>query len=225
MPVNDKLPILEPTQDNRKNGVATVCMIAAILVWSLGGVLTVFAALAYAEIGSFTEIFIELFPEGIMLTEIVLLGIGVFIGGMLLLAVSEALRLLQRNATTTYTIRYLDLVIPQTLSVSAFEENPDRGGSYDRNDSWNTDRETDSTKSFRTSTGDQGPISITVNVNAASGETDAASRMDGRRQPRVVVAPAPAADSSSGQKKTAGKKQAAYSSIGNLLSESSNPEK
>ena len=173
MPVNDKLPILEPTQDNRKNGVATFVMIVAILVWSLGGVLTAFAGLAYAEIGTFQELFIEMFPEGMMLTDIILLGIRVFIGGMLLLALSEVIRLLQRSATTTYTLRYLDLVIPQTISVSQPEsyERSDRERDRDRT-SGGWDQQADQGSSvpvFRTSQ-DQSPVSITVNVHAASAE-------------------------------------------------------
>lgn len=215
MPVNDKLPIIEPVQDSRKNGVATLCLIVAILVWCLGGVLTAFAGLAYAEIGSFSDIFIELFPEGMMLTDIVILGIGVFIGGMLLLAVSEALRLLQRNATTTYTIRYLDLVIPQTVSVSVPEENTQRDRFYDRNDSWDSEQNADTSNVFRASQGDRTPISITVNVNAATGEVESAAGTDGKKSKGHVQAAAAA--SASPQKKGSSEGQASHSTLGNLL--------
>ena len=173
MPMNDKLPILEPVPGDRKNGVSVFVLIAAIMVWSLGGVLTAFAGLAYANVGSFMDIFIEVFPEGMMLTDIVLLGIKVFLGGMLLMALSEVIKLLQRISSSTYTIRYLDQVIPQTVSVEGLDlsqavSDMRRGNN---NSSWNPEDSADPKPVFRAGS-DQAPISITVNVNTASAEVD-----------------------------------------------------
>ena len=171
MAMNEKLPVIEPVQGDRKNGVATFCRVIAIVVWCLGGVMTAFSVLAYLDIGTFQDLFAEIFPDGIYLYTILSLGLGVFFTGLMLMAVSEVLYLLARNGSMLYQIRSLDQVIPQTISVdSPFPVTPEErkeawAGSYQDEPDMNPGNQY-----MTMGAGERSSVQITININGAAGE-------------------------------------------------------
>ena len=120
MAVNDKQATLEPIQFDDKSGLAVFLQFFGIIVWCAGAVRVVFAVLAYRGIGSFSEMFDMILPEGLNIPTIVAIGAGVFLTGLAFLVIAEILRLLKRKGTTVYAIRGLDSMIPKTMSVEGF---------------------------------------------------------------------------------------------------------
>ena len=162
----DKQPTLEPVQYDDKNPVAAIFMFLSILIWALGGVVTVFAILAMTGVGTFADIFVDVFPEGIQISHIIGIAVGVFMSGLSLMTVCEGIRLLQRKATTVYAIRGLDQVIPRKVELDGFDPEIFQGIAEKEEPSASREENEENGLSRRL---DASGIRIIVNVNPQAG--------------------------------------------------------
>ena len=167
MAANDKQATLEPIQFDDKSGLAVFLQFFGIIVWCAGAVCVVFAVLAYRGIGSFSEMFDMILPEGLSIPTIVAIGAGVLLTGLAFLVIAEILRLLKRKVTTVYAIRGLDSMIPKTMSVEGFSMEALSEMSRTNPAGAETEAETDPENGSVTAVkkaGDGANIQITVNV-------------------------------------------------------------
>ena len=194
MAYNEKQVTMEPIQSNRKNAIATIYTVLAILTWCLGGVLTVFSALAYAGVGTFNEMFGEAYIDAFTLELVIGIGVGVIAAGFTFLTIAEVLKLLQKNASTVYAIRGLDQVAggqldPETLH--SLLEAVGGGTTNDNGDSVVYDRAGGPDAGISVPMGG-GAMQITVNVNAPGAGTQESKPVVKTEpaQPRIETAPA-----------------------------------
>ena len=167
MPVNDKQATLEPVQYDDKNTLATVFLFLSVIIWCLGTVLTVFAILAKVGVGSFADMFVSVLPDGVKIYHIVSLALSVLFSGLTLMTISEILRLLQRKATTIYTIRGLDQAIPRNVELSGFDPAAFTAARENASEVEENSPEDNS----RSRQLDASGIQITINVNPPAGDT------------------------------------------------------
>ncbi len=195
MAYNEKQVTLEPIQSDRKNAVATIYTVLAILTWCLGGVLTVFSALAYAGVGSFNEMFGEEFMDSFTLELVISIGVGVLFAGFSFFTIAEVLKLLQKNASTVYAIRGLDQVAGGQLDADTLHsllEAAGAGAGHENADNVVYDRAGGPDAGISVPMGG-GAMQITVNVNApgAGVREDKPVVKAEPAQPRIETAPAP----------------------------------
>ena len=119
--VNEKQPYLEPAVSDEKNTLSTIFLFLGVIVWCLGGVVTVFAILGKLGVGTFSDMFSSTFPDGIMIPHIIGIGVSVFFSGLMLITVSELLKYLKKASSTVYIIRGLEQIIPSKVELAGVD--------------------------------------------------------------------------------------------------------
>ena len=168
--VNEKQPYLEPAVSDEKNTLSTVFLFLGVIVWCLGGVVTIFAVLGRLGIGTFSDMFSSTFPDGIQVPHIIGIGVSVFFSGLMLITVSEILKYLRKASSTVYIIRGLEQIIPSKVELAgidpeAFAAAREAEGS----DNQETPENTGTAVGGRQL--DASGIQITVNVNPPTGSS------------------------------------------------------
>ena len=168
--VNEKQPYLEPAVSDEKNTLSTVFLFLGVIVWCLGGVLTIFAVLGKLGIGTFSEMFSGVFPDGILVPHIIGMGVSVLFSGLMLITVSEILKYLKKASSTVYIIRGLEQVIPSKVELAGIDPEAfaAAGGAEGSEDQ-------EAPENKGTAAGgrqlDASGIQITVNVNPPAGSS------------------------------------------------------
>ena len=165
MAVNDKTPMLEPAAANGKDGLATFYTVLGVLFWVGGIAMTVFAVLAFLDIGAFPDIFNTLLGESVTIVTIVFFALGTLFGGLFLVTIGKFIHLLKRLGTLSYQIRGLDAVIPKTIEVAGGKtESKEKSSSRERSSQEESVRSMHQASSRSL---ENGGVSITFNVQGS----------------------------------------------------------